>query len=86
MRQICHIYLFIESHFIIGSRFVFSVISVSRYFSFFLFISNLHPYILFPTNSISLFLGLLFFSVLQLIKVCFLFLIYLFIYFILFLS
>ncbi|POG72291.1 hypothetical protein GLOIN_2v1597365, partial [Rhizophagus irregularis DAOM 181602=DAOM 197198] len=64
MRQICHIYLFI------GSRFVFSVISVSRYFSFFLFIfiSNLHPYTLFPTNSISLFLGLLVLPVLQLIK------------------
>ncbi|POG82134.1 hypothetical protein GLOIN_2v1498968, partial [Rhizophagus irregularis DAOM 181602=DAOM 197198] len=72
MRQICHIYLFIES---IGSRFVFSVISVSRYFSFFLFIfiSNLHPYTLFLTNSISLFLGLLVLPVLQLIKVCFLF-------------
>ncbi|POG71256.1 hypothetical protein GLOIN_2v1608701, partial [Rhizophagus irregularis DAOM 181602=DAOM 197198] len=80
MRQICHIYLFIES---IGSRFVFSVISVSRYFSFFLFIfiSNLHPYILFLTNSISLFLDLLVLSVLQLIKVCFLFFIYLFILF-----
>ncbi|POG74688.1 hypothetical protein GLOIN_2v1573945, partial [Rhizophagus irregularis DAOM 181602=DAOM 197198] len=36
------------------------------FFFLFIFISNLHPYILFLTNSISLFLGLLVLPVLQL--------------------
>ncbi|POG81466.1 hypothetical protein GLOIN_2v1508202, partial [Rhizophagus irregularis DAOM 181602=DAOM 197198] len=54
-------------------------LEVFFFFSFY-FISNLHPYTLFLNNSISLFLDLLVLSVLQLIKVCFLFFIYLFLF------
>ncbi|RIA82204.1 hypothetical protein C1645_788825 [Glomus cerebriforme] len=78
--------IFLTGHIIVSCLFIFYILGLFPQFFFsFIFISNLYSYTLFLTNSISLFLDLLVFSVLRLIKVCFLFFIYfLFIVFILY--